>query len=73
MILLLIAGLAAVPAPAATPARCPPIAVTYARNDARAKGFKRLGNLPPANHYLAVERKFGGCREPAVVRTGIGR
>jgi hypothetical protein len=81
MILLLFAGLAAIPShvPAAAALRCPPVPVTFARSDARAPGLtrapglKRLGDLPPAAHFLAVERQFGGCREPAVVRTGIGR
>jgi hypothetical protein len=73
MIVLLLSGLAAVHAPATAAPRCPPAPVTMARHEVRAPGFRRLGDLPPANQYLAVDRQFGGCREPAVVRTGIGR
>ncbi|MBV8685506.1 MAG: hypothetical protein JOZ90_16575 [Alphaproteobacteria bacterium] len=56
--------------PAAAPA-CPGIPITYAETSPRASRVQKLGELPPANHYLAVERQVGGCREPAVVRTGI--
>ncbi|WP_165374799.1 hypothetical protein [Sphingomonas montana] len=34
---------------------------------------RKLGDLPPANQYLAVDRHVGGCRAPIMVGTGIGK
>jgi len=67
-------------APAAAPTQPPPprthacaaAAITYANRGRRATQPQRLGDLPPARHYLAVVRNVGGCPEPAVVRSGIG-
>jgi hypothetical protein len=61
-----------IPEPAAAPASCRPRAITYAKS-VSGHGLRRLGEEPPATEYLAVERHVGGCPEPAVVRTGIGR
>lgn len=36
-------------------------------------GAQTLGEQPPANAYLTVDRRVGGCRVPILVRTGIGR
>lgn len=36
-------------------------------------GAQTLSEQPPANAYLAVDRRVGGCRVPILVRTGIGR
>ena len=47
--------------------------VTLAKEVPVAKRTQRLGELPPANQYLAVVRQVGGCPEPAIVRSGIGR
>jgi hypothetical protein len=33
---------------------------------------RRLGELPPGNHILAVLRKENGCAKPVIVRSGIG-
>lgn len=60
------------PVAGATAARCP-------ERDARPiaapprPGAQTLGEQPPANAYLAVDRRVGGCRVPILVRTGIGR
>ena len=76
MLSLVLAALAA-PAvvtlpPKAAPARCNP-SITYAAKK-RARALpQKLGELPPANHYLAVVRMVDGCPEPAVVRSGIRR
>ena len=62
----------AIPVAAATADRC-------AERDARPiaapprPGAQTLGEQPPANAYLAVDRRVGGCRAPILVRTGIGR
>jgi hypothetical protein len=64
------------PATAPLPVRgaggCELPTVTYARQPQSAKQAQKLGDLPAANSYLAVERHVGGCPEPAVLRTGIG-
>jgi hypothetical protein len=75
MILFLLAAFAAHPPhAAASPAPpCLPDSVVNANGDARRPQYRRLGDLPPANQYLAVERRVNNCRTPAVVRTGIGR
>ncbi|MDB5692765.1 MAG: hypothetical protein JWO81_1828 [Alphaproteobacteria bacterium] len=77
MMLFLIAALAAAPAApapkASAPLHCLPPTVSYAKGAASAHSVRRLGEEPPASHYLAVWRVVGGCSEPAVVRTGIGR
>jgi hypothetical protein len=33
---------------------------------------RRLGELPPGQLYLTVDRKVGGCRIPVIVRYGVG-
>ena len=33
---------------------------------------ERLGELPPGTLMLAVDRRVGGCLEPAVMARGIG-
>ena len=33
---------------------------------------RRLGEFPPGQLYLAVDRKVGGCRVPVIVRYGVG-
>jgi hypothetical protein len=44
---------------------------TLAQNGQVATRVQKLGELPAANHYLAVVRDVGGCPEPTIVRTGI--
>ncbi|UAJ11370.1 hypothetical protein [Polymorphobacter megasporae] len=39
---------------------------------AKAAGFQRLDQLPPAAEYLTVYRAVGRCPAPVVVRYGIG-
>jgi hypothetical protein len=45
---------------------------TFAHDGQVATRVQKLSEQPPANHYLAVDRRVGGCEEPAIVRTGIG-
>ena len=62
------------PETAAKPAHgCLTPGITFAQQTAKAHGFRRRGEEPPASQYLAVERVMGGCQAPAIVRTGIGR
>ncbi|HEX8445712.1 MAG TPA: hypothetical protein VF649_03770 [Sphingomonas sp.] len=35
-------------------------------------GAQKLGDLPPASQYLAIDRRSGGCSTPIIVRTDIG-
>jgi hypothetical protein len=62
-----------IPQPAAAPSSCRPRGITDAKGVAPQHSLRRLGEEPPAAEYLAVVRNVGGCPEPAVVRTGIGR
>ncbi len=40
--------------------------------DTDKKVFHRLGELPPANQYLAVYRMIDGCKADLIVARGIG-
>lgn len=51
--------------------QCPDEALRHATGN-RLPGPQKLGDLPPANLYLAVDRSIGGCRRPIIVSTGIG-
>jgi hypothetical protein len=62
---------AALVVPAAEPVRCLPREPQLAEADRRAVP-KRLGDLPPAQHYLAVYRAIDKCPAPVIVRYGIG-
>jgi hypothetical protein len=33
---------------------------------------RKLGELPPGRLYLSVDRQVDGCRQPVIVRYGIG-
>jgi hypothetical protein len=77
MLLLSLAAATAVPAaappvPAPPPAHCRIPGITYASPPLAKAEAQKLGELPPARHYLAVDRHVGGCPAPAVVRSGIG-
>jgi hypothetical protein len=56
--------------PSAPACRIPKVA--FAGQDRTAARVQKLGEQPPANQYLAVDRRVGDCLEPAIVRTGIG-
>lgn len=86
MLSILVSLAASAAAPLPPPPRthsCMSPGITYANRDRRATppqklgdlplAPRKLGELPPAREYLAVVRNVGGCPEPAVVRTGIGR
>ena len=71
--LLIAAPLAAAPAKFEPPkADCPRIAVFPTLDRGKAVKPRKLGELPPANHYAAVYRRIGGCEVPLVVRYKVG-
>jgi hypothetical protein len=76
MLTTLVLALLAAPTPqaprAAAPAHCDLPRVTFAGPAPVKAQPQKLGEQPPANHYLAVDRNVGGCPAPAIVRTGIG-
>jgi hypothetical protein len=72
VLIALAAPAAALPTPA-TPQRCRAPGITYTGRARPVTSPRKLGELPPARHYLAVVRDVGGCPEPAVLRSGIGR
>lgn len=72
LILVALAAPAAAHAPPLPALRCEQRSITYVGKAKGTGSFQRLGELPPARHYLAVVREVGGCPAPAVVRSGIG-
>jgi hypothetical protein len=75
MLLLSLAAATTVPAaahPVSAAAQCRSPGITYAAPSVYNAQPRKLGDLPPARHYLAVDRHVGGCPAPAVVRSGIG-
>jgi hypothetical protein len=75
LILSLAVPVAAAAAPPAalpkTPGKCPSDRVVFADRDGKVEA-KRLGELPPGSLYLSVDRQVDGCRQPVIVRYGIG-
>jgi hypothetical protein len=84
LLVLPLAAVSAAPAPeraasiaapaaraASSAAACRSPRATFALGGPAAPRARKLGEQPPANHYLAVARQVGGCAEPAIVRTGI--
>ena len=68
------AALAAPPAPSLKPPpKCPADRMIFADEKGQAKAQPRkLGELPPGQLYLSVDRNVAGCRMPVIVRYGIG-
>ncbi len=63
----LIAPTSAAP-PTSTPPKCP---FERTRYPDKAE-FHRLGELPPANQYLAVVRQIDGCKADIIRARGLG-
>jgi hypothetical protein len=61
------------PATASVPHHCQLPALTYAAPKSNRHGAHRLGQEPLTSEYLAVHRQIGGCPNPAIVATGLGR
>ena len=51
--------------------QCPSDRATFAEDRNKAP-TRRLGELPPGAHYLAVDRQVAGCRKPVIVGYGFG-
>ena len=69
------ASMAATRAPSTKPpGKCPADRMIFA--DQKASQGKaeprKLGELPPGKLYLSVDRNVAGCRQPVIVRYGIG-
>ncbi len=59
---------AASPTSPSAPPKCP-----FERTrDSNKAVFHRLGELPPANQYLAVYRMIDGCKADVILARGIG-
>ena len=50
---------------------CTDVRVRHAEETKNIRG-QRLGELPPGDLILAVDREIDGCRKPVIVRYGIG-
>ena len=83
----ILAAVAVTPPPASTPASERAAAAGVERSaeardcqhpgakltaDAMSGYYRKLGDLPPANHVLTLFRTVGGCAQPVIVRYGIG-
>ena len=69
------AACAAPPAPSLKPPpKCPADRMIFAdEKSGKPKAEPRkLGELPPGQLYLSVDRNVAGCRMPVIVRYGIG-
>jgi hypothetical protein len=61
------------PPTAAARGRCPSDPLLFADRDRGGQAQPRkLGELPPGRLYLSVDRQIDGCRQPVIVRYGIG-
>ena len=45
-------------------ARCPETPISLARKQGERLGPRKLGELPPAQTFMAVDRRVGGCAAP---------
>lgn len=57
----------AAPMPVQNPysdARCPETPMSLARKQGERLGLKKLGDLPPAQTFMAVDRRIAGCAAP---------
>jgi hypothetical protein len=54
------------------PARCPADRSIFTDGAGDSVRAKKLGELPPGRLYLSVDRRIGDCRQPVIVRYGIG-
>lgn len=47
--------------------RCPETPMSLARKQGDRLGPRRLGDLPPAQTFMAVDRRVGGCAAPMLM------
>ena len=52
---------------------CPRISRFHANKHGKSVKLRKLGELPPANHYKAVYRTVRGCEVPVIAEFGAGR
>ena len=45
-------------------ARCPETPMSLARKQGERPGVRKLGELPPAQTFMAVDRRIAGCAAP---------
>ena len=59
---------------AAAPAKCDRFARMDQATVLRGPSVRaqRLGELPPGDLHLTVERQVGGCHQPVIVRENLG-
>ena len=60
------------PQPSPVAKDCPIPSVVLVDRAGQPAKPERLGELPPGTLMLAVDRRVGGCLEPAVMPRGIG-
>ena len=57
----------AAPMPVSNPyvdERCPETPMSLARKQSERLGLRKLGDLPPAQTFMAVDRRIAGCAAP---------
>ncbi len=59
--------------PALTSPNCPPISRFHTIGQGGRVAPQMLGELPPADAYLAVVRQNGKCHVPEIVKYNIGK
>jgi hypothetical protein len=47
--------------------RCPETPMSLARKQGDRLGARKLGDLPPAQTFMAVDRRVGGCAVPMLM------
>lgn len=47
--------------------RCPETPMSLARKQGERLGPRKLGDLPPAQTFMAVDRRVGGCAAPMLM------
>lgn len=66
----------AAPAPVQNPYAaegCPETPMSLARKQGANPKAKRLGELPPAQAFMAVDRRVGGCAAPMLMNEARAR
>ena len=47
--------------------RCPETPMSLARQQGERSGPRKLGDLPPAKTFMAVDRRVDGCATPMLM------
>jgi len=67
------AGWTPVVIPVAAPERCPDTPMSLARKQGAGPEARKLGELPPARSFMAVDRRVDGCPAPMLQSELRGR